>query len=89
MQIVTTKGDVIRNELLGIPFLLFVALRLQRGTGAIQKEKKDILMMVVTRYETLHVKKIVRKHDEDAFINIYETVEVDRKIFGELGGFFV
>jgi uncharacterized membrane-anchored protein YitT (DUF2179 family) len=33
--------------------------------------------MVVTRYETIQIKKIVRTHDENAFINIFETVEVD------------
>ncbi|WP_449445589.1 DUF2179 domain-containing protein [Ureibacillus acetophenoni] len=47
------------------------------GYGGYTKEKKHILMMVVTRYETTQIKKIVRNHDEQAFINIYETVEVD------------
>ena len=76
MQIVTTKGDPIRNELLGS---IYRGITITEGYGGYTQEKKDILMMVVTRYETLHVKKIVRKHDEDAFINIYETVEVDGK----------
>ena len=34
-------------------------------------------MMVVTRYETAQIKQIVRKHDEQAFINITQTIEVD------------
>lgn len=34
-------------------------------------------MMVVTRYETLKIKEIVRSHDEKAFINVFETVEID------------
>ncbi|WHT49847.1 DUF2179 domain-containing protein [Sporosarcina thermotolerans] len=34
-------------------------------------------MMVVTRYETMQIKKIVRKYDKNAFINIFETIEVD------------
>jgi len=34
-------------------------------------------MMVVTRYETKTIKDIVRKHDPKAFINIFETVEID------------
>ncbi|MCZ2259161.1 YitT family protein [Sporosarcina sp. G11-34] len=76
MQIVTTKGEAIRNELLGS---IYRGITITEGYGGYTKEKKDILMMVVTRYETLHVKNIVRKHDEDAFINIYETVEVDGK----------
>ena len=76
MQIVTTKGDPIRNELLGS---IYRGITITEGYGGYTQEKKDILMMVVTRYETLHVKKIARKHDEDAFINIYETIEVDGK----------
>ncbi len=76
MQIVTTKGDLIRNELLES---IYRGITITEGYGGYTQEKKDILMMVVTRYETLHVKKIARKYDEDAFINIYETVEVDGK----------
>lgn len=76
MQIVTTEGESIRNELLGS---IYRGITITDGYGGYTKEKKNILMMVVTRYETLHVKKIVRKHDEDAFINIYETIEVDGK----------
>ncbi len=76
MQIVTTKGDLIRDDLLGS---IYRGITITEGYGGYTQEKKDILMMVVTRYETLHVKKIVRKYDEDAFINIYETVEVDGK----------
>jgi len=76
MQIVTTKGELIRNELLGS---IYRGITITEGYGGYTNEKKDILMMVVTRYETLHIKSVVRKHDEDAFINIYETVEVDGK----------
>lgn len=76
MQIVTTNGNEIRDELLGS---IYRGITITEGYGGYTKEKKDILMMVVTRYETLHVKKIVREHDADAFINIYETVEVDGK----------
>ena len=76
MQIVTTQGNVIRDELLGS---IYRGITMSEGYGGYKKKKKDILMMVVTRYETMHVKNIVRKHDEDAFINIYETIEVDGK----------
>lgn len=76
MQIVTTQGELIRNELLGS---IYRGITITEGYGGYTHEKKDILMMVVTRYETLHIKSVVRKHDEDAFINIYETVEVDGK----------
>ncbi|MEK4485888.1 YitT family protein [Psychrobacillus sp. FSL H8-0484] len=76
MQIVTTKGEAIRKELLAS---IYRGVTITEGYGGFTLEKKQILMMVVTRYETLQIKQIVRKHDEDAFINIFETVEVDGK----------
>jgi len=51
MQIVTTKGDLIRNELLES---IYRGITITEGYGGYTREKKDILMMVVTRYETLH-----------------------------------
>lgn len=74
MQIVTTKGESIRKELLES---VYRGITITEGYGGYTQEKKQILMMVVTRYETMQIKKIVRSHDEKAFINIYETVEVD------------
>ncbi|HSO58861.1 MAG TPA: YitT family protein [Paenisporosarcina sp.] len=74
MQIVTTKGDLIRDDLL---HSIYRGITITEGFGGYTQEKKQIIMMVVTRYETLQIKKIVRKHDEHAFINIFETVEVD------------
>lgn len=76
MQIVTTQGDAIRNELLES---IYRGITITEGYGGYTQEKKDILMMVLTRYETLHVKNVVRKHDENAFINMFETIEVDGK----------
>lgn len=74
MQIVTSKGDIIRQDLLNS---IYRGITITDGYGGYTLEKKHILMMVVTRYETMQIKKIVRTHDEHAFINIYETVEVD------------
>ncbi|MBM7570728.1 YitT family protein [Aquibacillus albus] len=74
MQIVTSKGDKIRKELLDT---VYRGMTVMEGYGGYSEQKKQVLMMVVTRYETVRIKKIVRKHDEKAFINIYETVEVD------------
>lgn len=74
MQIVTSKGEVIRKELLES---IYRGITIMEGYGGYSQEKKQIIMMVVTRYETTQIKKIVRKHDENAFINIFETVEVD------------
>lgn len=74
MQIVTSKGEVIREDLLKS---IYRGITITEGYGGFSKEKKQIIMIVVTRYETMQIKKIVRKHDENAFINIFETVEVD------------
>ncbi|RDW15776.1 hypothetical protein CWR48_18765 [Oceanobacillus arenosus] len=74
MQIVTTKGELIRDELLAS---IYRGITVMNGYGGYTKEPKQIIMMVVTRYETLQIKEIVRKHDDKAFINVYETVEVD------------
>lgn len=74
MQIVTTKGELIRKDLLES---IYRGITITEGYGGYSQEKKQIIMMVVTRYETTQIKKIVRNHDENAFINIFETVEVD------------
>ncbi|KXH80617.1 YitT family protein [Sporosarcina sp. HYO08] len=74
MQIVTSKGECIRKDLLDS---IYRGITIMEGYGGYSQEKKQIVMMVVTRYETSQIKKIVRKHDENAFINIFETVEVD------------
>ncbi|MCT2536278.1 YitT family protein [Aquibacillus koreensis] len=74
MQIVTSNGEPIRQELLSS---IYRGITIMDGYGGYTQEKKHILMMVVTRYETIKIKEIVRKHDKKAFINIYETVEVD------------
>ncbi|MDL4839655.1 YitT family protein [Aquibacillus rhizosphaerae] len=74
MQIVTSKGDDIRKELLES---IYRGITVMDGYGGYTEDKKQILMMVVTRYETIQIKEVVRKHDQKAFINIYETVEVD------------
>lgn len=73
MQIVTTEGDTIREELLDT---IYRGITVMEGFGGYTGEPKQVLMMVVTRYETMEIREIVRKHDKKAFINIYET---DRK----------
>jgi uncharacterized membrane-anchored protein YitT (DUF2179 family) len=74
MQIVTTEGELIRKELLET---IYRGFTITDGYGGYSKEKKQIILMVVTRYETMQIRNIVRKYDDKAFINIFETVEVD------------
>ncbi|MEK3977499.1 YitT family protein [Psychrobacillus sp. FSL K6-2836] len=73
MQIITTAAEPIRQELLAS---IYRGVTVTEGYGGYTLEKKHILMMVVTRYEMLQIKQIIHKHDEKAFINIFETVEV-------------
>ena len=74
MQIITTAPEPIRQELLAS---VYRGVTVTEGYGGYTLDKKHILMMVVTRYETMQIKEIVRKHDGNAFINITETIEVD------------
>ena len=74
MHIITTAAEPIRQELLAS---IHRGVTVTEGYGGYTLDKKHILMMVVTRYETMQIKEIVRKHDENAFINITETIEVD------------
>ncbi|MEK5147110.1 YitT family protein [Psychrobacillus sp. FSL K6-4615] len=74
MQIITTVAEPIRQELLAS---IYRGVTVTEGYGGYTLEKKYILLMVVTRYETAQIKQIVRKHDEQAFINITQTIEVD------------
>ncbi|ENQ3107561.1 Uncharacterized membrane-anchored protein YitT, contains DUF161 and DUF2179 domains [Bacillus sp. 491mf] len=56
--------------------------RLVRGittipaTGAFTKENKEMLMIVITRYELYELERIVKKVDPGAFTNVLETVGV-------------
>src|SRR5699024_11833730 len=73
-DLVTSKGELIREDLLKT---IYRGITITEGYGGYTQEKKDILMTVVTRHEMSQIKEIIRKHDETAFINIFETVEVD------------
>lgn len=74
LQIITSEGEAIRKEILDC---VYRGMTVSEGYGGYSNEKKDIITMVVTRYETVQIKNIVRKHDQQAFVNIFETVEVD------------
>lgn len=44
--------------------------------GGYSNDKKHMITMVLTRYELPNVIKIAKTHDENCFINVYETTEV-------------
>lgn len=73
LMIVSTKGEELQEALLqhfsrGITCV--------KGTGAFTHKEKDILYMVITRYELTDVKRIIKSVDEKAFVNITQTIEV-------------
>lgn len=44
--------------------------------GGYSNDQKHMITMVLTRYELPNVIKIAKTHDENCFINVYETTEV-------------
>ncbi|MGL4521872.1 MAG: YitT family protein [Bacilli bacterium] len=72
-MIVTSKGDVVKkaihNELVrGITSL--------PSKGGYTNEEKEMLMIVLTRYELYDLQRIIKEVDPNAFTNIVETVGV-------------
>ncbi|WP_020059840.1 YitT family protein [Bacillus sp. 123MFChir2] len=71
--IVTKNGAEVRKA---------IHERLVRGitsvpaTGAFTNENKEMLMIVITRYELYELERIVKKVDPGAFTNVLETVGV-------------
>ncbi|MCM3735143.1 YitT family protein [Bacillus cytotoxicus] len=71
--IVTKNGTEVRKA---------IHERLVRGittvpaTGAFTNENKEMLMIVITRYELYELERIVKKVDPSAFTNVLETVGV-------------
>ena len=71
--IVTKNGPEVRKA---------IHERLVRGittvpaTGAFTNENKEMLMIVITRYELYELERIIKKVDPGAFTNVLETVGV-------------
>lgn len=78
--IVTTKGDELRKE---IHSKLIRGITAINAKGAFTNQDKQILMMVLSRYELYHLSKVIKSVDEKAFTNIVQTIDV----FGEFRKF--
>ncbi|WP_268875967.1 YitT family protein [Gottfriedia luciferensis] len=78
--IVTTKGDELRKE---IHSKLVRGITAINAKGAFTNQDKQILMMVLSRYELYHLSKVIKSVDEKAFTNIVQTIDV----FGEFRKF--
>ncbi|NOV00801.1 YitT family protein [Paenibacillus planticolens] len=70
--IVTKQKEELTQELLQLPRGVTVV----KTEGAYTKQQHDMLMTVTTRYELAELKRIIKKIDPKAFVNIVETVGV-------------
>ncbi|MGX9134132.1 YitT family protein [Rummeliibacillus sp. JY-2-4R] len=73
LMIITAQGDEMKSYLLKN---LHRGITIMDAEGAYTGEPRKILYTVITRYQLLEVKKIVRQIDPHAFVNVTETVEV-------------
>jgi uncharacterized membrane-anchored protein YitT (DUF2179 family) len=73
IMIITDKGDEMREHLLTN---LYRGLTIMDGVGGYSKDKRNILMTVISRYELNEVKNLITEVDTAAFVNITETIEV-------------
>lgn len=73
LMIITDQGEKMRNHLISN---LYRGLTIMDGMGGYSKNKRTILVTVISRYELNEVKKLISDVDKFAFVNITETVEV-------------
>lgn len=71
--IVTRKGEELRKA---IHSKLIRGITAIPARGAYTNESKDLLMIVVTRYELFDLERIINEVDPKAFTNIIETTNV-------------
>jgi len=74
--IVTTKGDELRKE---IHSKLVRGITTLNVKGAFTNQEKQMLMIVLSRYELYDLDRIIRTVDSKAFTNVVQTINV----FGE------
>lgn len=70
--IVTDRKEAVLEGLLQLPRGVTVI----RTQGAFTESEKEMLMTVITRYELADLRKLIRRADPRAFVNIVETVGV-------------
>lgn len=73
LMIVTEEGQKLEKALLS---RFGRGLTVVQGTGAYTRNQKEILYMIISRYELSDVKEFIKEVDPKTFINITETVEV-------------
>lgn len=73
MMIITDKGEAMREHLLAN---LYRGLTIMEGMGGYTKDKRQVLITVISRYELNDVKDLIAEVDQCAFVNITQTIEV-------------
>ncbi len=71
--IITTKGEEMKQA---IKSQMVRGITVIPAKGAFLNEDKDMLMIVITRYELFDLKRIIKEVDPKAFTNIMQTTEV-------------
>jgi uncharacterized membrane-anchored protein YitT (DUF2179 family) len=71
--IVTRKGEELKNE---IQSNLVRGITTIPARGAYTNETKDLLMIVISRYELFDLERIIKKADPKAFTTIVQTASV-------------
>lgn len=73
VNIVTTQGEAVKQGLIND---IHRGLTMVNAYGGYSDEPKQMIMMVLTRYELKDVVQIAKTYDPNCFINVYETTEV-------------
>jgi uncharacterized membrane-anchored protein YitT (DUF2179 family) len=72
-MIITKKGEALQKA---IHQQLVRGITKVPAQGAFTKEEKDMLIIVITRYELFDLERIIKDVDPQAFTNIVETAGV-------------
>ncbi|WP_102028025.1 YitT family protein [Salirhabdus sp. Marseille-P4669] len=72
-MIVTNKGDELQDAIHSVMIRGITSLP---AKGAFSKEDKNMLVMVITRYELYDLEKIIKEVDPNAFTNIVQTTGI-------------
>ncbi|RAI81200.1 YitT family protein [Macrococcoides goetzii] len=73
VNIITSNYEGVRQGLIDE---IYRGITVTDVYGGYSNDKKHMITMVLTRYELPNVIKIAKTHDENCFINVYETTEV-------------
>lgn len=73
LMIVTDKGEEMRSHLINN---LYRGLTILDGVGGYTNDARNVLFVVISRYELQDVKSLISDVDPSAFVNITQTIEV-------------